>query len=145
MFSKQIAFIESLPALFYEALEESVNEYGYVIKSYVINKQLYEAGEDGNNVRLQGYTRTTIRIKISKGQPADRTTLKDKGKFYLNISVNATTNEIVIKSNVKYDVHLIKKYGKAILIPSIENINDFLRSYVIPRAKEKIKARTGQM
>jgi len=138
MFDKQIQFCDRLPDLFNNAIRDAFQENGFVIKEYITQKQLYDLGEDGNKVRLKGYTRHTIRLKIAKGQPADRTTLKDRGYFYANITVDANNEGFIIHSNVKYDVYLRKKYGKAIYIPSTSNMTEFVNKYVIPSIIEKL-------
>ena len=109
-----------------------------MIKEFIVQKQLYEKGEDGNTVRLKGYTRYTIRMKIAKGQPADRTTLRDRGYFYANITIDANDIGFIVNSNVNYDVYLRKKYGKAIYIPSTNNMTEFVTKYVIPTVRENV-------
>lgn len=138
MFEKQIQFVDELPNIVNQGIREAFEQYGFVIKEYITQKQLYAKGEDGNKIRLKGYTRYTIRLKIAKGQPADRTTLKDKGNFYANITVDANNEGFIINSNVKYDVYLGKIYGKAIYIPTTDNMTEFVTTYVIPIIREKI-------
>lgn len=138
MFEAQIAFVDKLPDIVNAGIRAAFEQHGFVIKEYITQKQLYALGEDGNKVRLKGYTRHTIRLKIAKGQPADRTTLKDRGYFYANITVDANNIGFIVNSNVKYDVHLRKRYGKAIYIPSTDNMEEFTKNYVIPTIREKI-------
>lgn len=137
LFKKQIQFIESFEQKMFNHLRETIEKNRFVIKDYVIKKQLYDKGIDGNEKRLKGYTRTTIRYKISKGQPSDRTTLKDKGDFHASITIEAYNNRFEVSSNVSHSKYLIGIYGKDIMIPSSNNMNDFLRRYFIPSLKQK--------
>jgi len=94
-------------------LRETIDNKSFIIKDYIVRKQLYDKGVDGKEKRLKGYTRTTIRYKISKGQPADRTTLKDKGDFHVSITIDAYPDRFEISSSVSHSKYLIAKYGPA--------------------------------
>ena len=49
--------------------------------------QLYDQGIDSNSHVLPEYTANTKQIKRAKGQPVDRTTLKDTGEFYESFKI----------------------------------------------------------
>jgi len=89
LFEKQIKFIDELEQQLFIQLELTIRSFDFVLKDYVINKQLFREGVDGNNIKLPGYRRTTIRLKIAKGDPVDRTTLRDDGEFYSHIQIDA--------------------------------------------------------
>lgn len=139
LFDEQIKFIESLNVMILTTFEETINEYSEVLKGYIIDKQLYTKGIDGNNKKLKGYSRFTIQIKKSKQQPVDRTTLKDSGDFYISIRVEAFDDRFEISSNVPYDSDLVEKYGRDILKISSENMAEFINTHYLSNLKRKLK------
>lgn len=139
LFEKQIKFIDEVESQLFKQLETTIRSFDFVLKDYVINKQLFREGVDGNNVKLPGYRRTTIRLKIAKGDPVDRTTLRDSGEFYSHIQVDAFSDRFEVSSNVSHDVHIIKRYGKDVLKISNENIQEFMQTYFIPNFRNYVK------
>lgn len=138
LFEKQINFLEQIERDAYNVLQKSIESNGIKIKNYIVDKQLFQKGIDGNTKRLKGYTRTTIRYKISKGQPADRTTLKDDGDFHASITVDSFNDRFEISSDVGHAKYLVKRYGNDILRPTFENMEEFFRLYFIPNLKQMI-------
>lgn len=138
MFSKQIEFVTSFEKLIFTGMMQAVESHGLIIREYIVENQLFEEGIDGNGKRLEGYKRTTIRMKIAKGQPADRTTLRDKGLFHASIEVTATPQYFVVSSNVPYDQYLKRKYGNAILKITNENMREFMFKFFIPTLKQYV-------
>lgn len=138
MFGKQIEFIENFQNVLFEVFKNTINQHNLVLKDFIIEKQLYDKGIDGNEKRLKGYTRQTIRLKIAKGQPADRTTLKDTGEFYASITIDAFNDSFKVESNVSYDKYLIKNYKPAVLKISNSNFKDFAEKYFIPKLKDYV-------
>lgn len=144
IFEKQIAFVNSFEGILNDEIEKAVQSFGFVIKDYVINKQLFRAGVDGTGKKLRGYKRTTIRLKIATGQPSDRTTLRQDGSFYASIQINAYNDSFEVASNVSYDKYLLDPnesylaYGYEAITPSKENMKEFFDKYVIPSFKKTI-------
>lgn len=138
LFSKQIAFVDSLEHTMFEVLRTSIKTNNTIVQNYIIERQLYEKGIDGNEKRLKGYTRATIRYKIANNQPADRTTLKDKGYFHASITIDTFNDRFEISSDVGYAKYLIKRYEKDIMKPSLNNMLQFFDLYFIPQLKNKI-------
>lgn len=138
IFSKQIEFFENFEKILYEVFKQTIEENNLILKDFIIEKQLYDKGIDGNEKRLEGYTRQTIRLKIAKGQPADRTTLKDSGEFHASIEIDAFANQFKVSSNVSYDVHLLKRYKPAIFKISNPNFKQFAEKYFIPKLKKYV-------
>lgn len=137
LFKKQIQFIENLERDFYNSLRDSIERNNLVIVDYIVNKQLYDKGVDGDNKKLRGYKRTTIKYKIRKNQVSDRTTLKDEGLFHASINIDAYDDRFEVSSDVNYAKYLIKRYGKNILKPSTDKMNIFFKKYFIPELKKK--------
>lgn len=136
IFFEQLNFIDEFESKLNEVLKQTINQFGFVLKDFVVNKQLFQKGEDGKGERLPGYRRTTIKIKISKGQPADRTTLHDTEKFVGSITIDAFEDRFEISSNVTYDKYIIKRYGRDVLRVSDENFREFLDNYFLPKLKK---------
>lgn len=105
----------------------------------VIRIQL-DMGLDGFMDEIQPpYAQRTIRVKIKKGQPTDRVTLKDTGKFYSSLYVNFDEGGFRILSNDEKVKYLVARYGQAILRLSNEDLNRFLRLYIRPTLAQKMK------
>ena len=124
-----------------EQLEQTINAFDFVLKDYVINKQLFREGIDGDGERLEGYKRTTIRLKIRKGDPADRTTLRDEGDFHASIQIDAFSDRFEVSSGVGYDKYILKRYGRNVLKITNENFREFMENYFIPNLKQIINGR----
>lgn len=135
LFNRQIKLIEEFEKGIFHVFENTVSSYNYVLKDYVTNKQLFQRGIDGSGKRLEGYARTTIRMKISKGQPVDRTTTVDEGKFHASIFVDAFSDRFEITSNVPHDKFVIKRYGKDVLKITENNMREFMKVYFLPNLK----------
>ena len=82
------------------------------VKEFVIEKnheQLYNYGQDAKGKDLKTYAALggrvygnyTIQQKQLKGQPTDRVTLKDTGKFYDTFKVGVQSEYAEIKANFK--------------------------------------------
>lgn len=145
-FKNLIGFVRDIEdRLIFETAEQVFNQFGFVIKDFIVNKQLFREGIDGTGERITpGYARTTIRIKISKGQPADRVTLRDTGRFVDSITINATSNSLVITSDVIYDKYIFKKYGRDVIRPTAENLIDFIEKFYIPSLRRRVQNQLKQ-
>lgn len=138
IFFEQIAFIDDFQEKLFNTFQDVVNQFGFVIRDFVVNKQLFQKGIDGKGERLPGYQRTTIRIKLGKGQPVDRTTLHDTEKFVGSIVVDAFQDRFEISSNVSYDKYIIRRFGLDILRPTNENFEEFMINFFLPKLKDNV-------
>ena len=138
IFARQIAFIDSLETQFFASLRKSIEANGNFIVDSITQKQLFERGEDGDGKKLLGYTRTTIRIKVAKGQPFDRTTLRDENEFHPSIMIDARDRDFTISSNVTHAQFLVARYGENIMKPSNETMSEFFRLYFLPNIKTEL-------
>lgn len=137
IFSRQKRFIDSFEKTLMEELEQTINSFDFVLKDYVVNKQLFREGIDGDGKRLEGYKRTTIRIKIRKGQPVDRTTLHDEEDFVNSIQIDAFSDRFEVTSDVDHDKYIVKRYGQNVLKITNENFREFMINYFLPNLKKK--------
>lgn len=97
-------------------------------------EQLYKKGIDSTGESIGDYQPFTIDEKIKKGQPYDRVTLKDTGRFYESFRVHFLNNydgEILITAYTATDDggDLIVSWGKDIIGLSEESLSE-LRTFV---------------
>jgi len=135
LFARQLEFVDSLEAKFFQTLKETIQGNSHIITDFIVEQQLFKEGVDGNGNKLKAYQRSTIRYKIRKNQPTDRTTTRDEGDFHASITIDARDDEFEVSSNVTHAKFLIKKYGPDILRPSIENMKEFFDVYYQPKLK----------
>ena len=138
MFNKLRQFVDMLEMQVFKELQDAIKANDLILKNYVIENQLFEQGIDGDGQKLPGYRRTTIRIKISKGQPADRTTLRDSGDFHASIQIKAFSDRFEVESNVPYDEFIIRRYGQKVLKITKENLTEFFNVYFVPNLKRYV-------
>ena len=138
IFGRQISFIEQIEKHLFVELQTTVNDFDHVLKDYITESQLFERGIDGEGEKLPGYARTTIRLKIRKGQPYDRTTLRDTERFHASITVTGTPYYIAITTDVKHAKWLVRRYGLDILSITNENFYQFFTKYFIPNLKKYV-------
>lgn len=141
LFDRQIKFIDELEQTFMAELEKTIRSFDFVLKDFIVNKQLFQQGIDGDGDKLPGYKRTTIRYKLRKGQPVDRTTLHDEENFVASIHIDAKSDHFEVTSDVTYDKYIIKKYGRDVLKVTNENMREFMENYFLPNLKQKINVR----
>lgn len=141
IFNKQKRFIETLEETLLNQLKDSINAFNFVLKDFIVNKQLFREGIDGNGKKLEGYKRTTIRMKIRKGDPADRTTLRDEDNFHTSIRIDGFDDRFEVSSDVNHDKFILKRYGRDVLKITDENFREFMENYFLPNLKSKIDGR----
>lgn len=119
-------------------VRKTFEEYGYVIKEYQTERQLFDKGQDSKGSIIRpAYTPYTIRLKQKKGQPTDRVTWKDTGRLYNSIRVEASENHVEITANVEYAKYLFKKYGDDVLGIQEELLREFADKYLLPNIKKE--------
>ena len=121
------------------SIKQSVQSNDNVIKTLQTDDQMF-MGVNATGLDIRPfYADSTKRIKLSKkpSQPIDRVTLKDTGKFYDSVQVEARDTEFEIKSPISYSVFLTDKY-KDIFGLTTENLQFFTKNYVIPQLNKNI-------
>ena len=121
MFTTQKEFITEIEEGVFEEMNRSITMNGFVLENYIVEKQLFEKGIDGSGQRLEGYARTTIRIKIKKGQPVDRTTLRDDNEFHPSIQIDAFSDRFEVSSDVSHAKWILNRYGRNVMKITKEN------------------------
>ena len=140
IFDDQIRFLrEFKEQTIFEVMQETFSQFDFVVKDYVVNKQLFQEGINGKGIKLPKYAKSTISIKIRKRQPTDRTTLHDTERFVGSITIDTMFDRFEITSNVTYDKYIIERYGLELLEPTNENIRDFLMNFYLPKLKQRVQ------
>ena len=136
------AFKEYLP----EFLEASVRSQEQAIVSAVTDSQLFREGINGLGVKIKDYrpyTLRTIKKKARKGQPTDRVTLRDTGKFHESMFIVFDSEGFYITSNDEKAKWIVKRYGEAIYRLTDQNltriVKNNIREELIKRIKQAIK------
>jgi len=93
----------------------------YIIKLNTID-QLFDDGIDSLGDSLGEYSPFTVELKKIKGQPTDRITLKDTGKFYKTFKIEVKNDSFFINANpIKEDNNLFDDFGNEIVGLTEEN------------------------
>lgn len=130
-FKRKIAEINNVKKRFRKLIDQSVLKNSNIIEDSITEEQLFKEGKDGLGVKLPAYSPKTVFIKKLKGQPFDRTTLKDEGIFHNSIKVKLGKGGILIDSDpIKEDTDLIEVYGEEILFLAEENLTEFRNIYL---------------
>lgn len=138
LFDKIYDHIDKLPQVVNSTLRETINNTE-ALEILVGDRQLFDKGEDGKGKRLKGYARSTISLKKKTGLPHDRTTLKQSGKLRESLQAIGGTDELIMRTDVPYDIFLVKRYGPDIFRPSNPNMRFFLDKFFIPKLKENVR------
>lgn len=126
-----------------DELRDEIIRNKEVILKMITEEQLYNLGIEGRGIEIwsyQPYTASTIRRKHKKGQPYDRVTLKDTGKFYSSLDIQFDNSGFYVTSSDEKANILLKRYGKTIFRLTDENLKILLNDYIKPSLKEKFKA-----
>lgn len=112
-------------------------------KAVLIEQQTggqFDKGQDSQGLQFPQYALSTKVVKRRKGQPTDRVTLKDTGKLYGNIDIQAQTTQAIITANVEYFKYLVTHYDKnTILGIQTEAMKDFLKEFTLPEIEKNFK------
>ncbi len=141
--------IEELIAKIIE-LRDNINDY---IRLEVIEdeaficdmnseNQLFEKGITREGIKINSYvpySKNTIAVKIAKGQPTNRVTLRDTGEFHASFVVYADDTKFFIDAKDWKTNKLGEKYGEEIFGLTDENINELIWEYIYPALMNKVR------
>ncbi len=115
-------------------------------KAVLIEQQTdgqFDKGQDSQGIQfVPKYAFSTKVAKRRKvpSQPTDRVTLRDTGKLYGNIDIQAQTTQAIITANVEYFKYLIAHYdNNTILGIQTEAMKDFLNEFTLPEIEKNFK------
>lgn len=120
--------------------EATIIEFSPELIDINTDEQLYEKGIDSLGQSLQEYTAFTKQIKRQKGQPTDRTTLKDTGDFYDAFKLDSKTFPFGVTSTDPKTEELEFKYGEEIFGLTEENEKEYLTDPIEPALLDKAEA-----
>lgn len=123
----------------FQSIEKALRDEENFILELNTDEQLYKGiSRDGAKISPD-YTPYTISVKQSKGQPTNRVTLKDEGKFYGSFYIEFSETGFEIKAgDVKY-LSLSYKYGDNLLGLSNENLEIVKDLIIKPTIIQKFK------
>lgn len=123
-------------------LEDIILSKEEEIINIVTQEQLFKEGINGKGIKImdyQPYRPSTIKAKIRKGQPTNRVTLRDTGKFYKSMFLVFEPDGFYITSSDDKAKYLIKKYGEEIFRITDSNLTKFLREHIRKELVNRIK------
>lgn len=141
MFGTQKEFVTDLQENLFDQFRQTIDSFDHVLSDFIVEKQLFDKGIDGDGKRLPGYARSTIRLKLRKGQPVDRTTTRDEGDFHASIQVDAFSDRFEVSSDVEHDIWILRRYGRNILKITKENFEDFMITYFLPNFMNHVNSK----
>jgi len=134
---KKIKELEKLKQEVPKQAERIVLKSKERILDLIREDQLFNKGIDGNGKKLIAYKPFTVAVKRLEGQPTDRTTLFNKGKFYDGFDLLYTDqNSIGVFSRDSKTPDLIEKYGKDIFTFTVDNNKIVNEEIVLPQLIE---------
>ena len=120
-------------------IKKAFDKHKGLIVKYNSDKQMYEKGEDSRGLSIRpAYKPITIRIKKRKGQPTDRVTLRDTGRFHKSLKVIPYEEYVEITTDIEYAKYIFKKYGDDVLGIQEELLKEFVVNYVIEELKKEV-------
>jgi hypothetical protein len=87
------------------------------------------------------YAQSTIARKRRKGQPTNRVTLKDTGKFHISLKVDYREKEFELTSDDTKRVYLERKYGRDIYgltDANLQRVIDRLENDLLTELKKRL-------
>lgn len=130
--------VDKIEKSIFPTLRQVITTHSDKIKAYNTQEQLFDKGINSISVRLAKYAESTRKIKIRKGQPTDRTTLKDTGDFYRSFNVISQGDQFIIEASVEYAKYLVNRYGKEIIGVTDMNLAEFVEKYAQPEVEANI-------
>lgn len=132
--------LDGLKELSKSVMRRTFEEQKKLLIKYNADEQMYKLGQDSKGSIIRpAYAPMTIRLKKKKGQPTDRVTLRDTGRFHKTLIVTPKDEYLEISSDVEYAKYLFKRYGNDILGIQQEILKEFTQRYIMPRLNEELK------
>ena len=123
----------------YPTLKDVLNAYSSALKEIQNQDQLYNKGQNSKTISIvPSYAKSTIDYKLKKGQPIDRVTLKDSGKFYDSVVFYANSTSLIIEASAEYTKFLTSKYGIDIFGVQEMEFEKFYDKYIKKELDNKI-------
>ena len=140
---KLIKRLETFQANIPEHVMDIVKENQNDIVKYVTDIQHYMEGIRGSDgavmMSYMPYAESTIKRKISKGQPTDRVTLRDTERLHDETEIIFGADEFEITSPVEYLIWVLRRYGEGVMALSDEHVESIKIAMIRPGMIEKLK------
>jgi hypothetical protein len=134
---------KGIPEIIDKGIQNAVEKYKNELIDYQVNRQWFDAGEkaDGSKITplnkpYKVYSQFTVRLKKPKGQPTDRVTWKDTGRFHSSVRILVLEDRFIIEVDQSRYNDLVKQYGEGGI--GIQDI--YLRQFANDRIIPEIKA-----
>ena len=108
----------------------SFKENEHILIDANVEDQLFEKGIDNKGEKLLPYSPITIKDKKEKGQPTNRTTTRDTGKFHASFFQKVQKLTIEYGATDSKAGEIIERYGDQIYGLTDENLSDFIHTIV---------------
>jgi len=132
-----------IPKLIDKGIQNAVERYKNELIDYQVNRQWFDEGEmaDGTKIKplnkpYKVYSQFTVKKKRSKGQPTDRVTWKDTGRFHASVRILVLEDRFIIEVDPSAYRKLVAQYGEGGI--GIQDI--YLREFANKRIMPEIKA-----
>lgn len=122
-------------------LVQILKDYQSEVEDMNAYEQLFLKGVNASNVDISDYapySPITVDIKMAKGQPYDRVTLRDEGDFHRGFTVNYSPSAFSITSTDSKTQKLMSKYGWDIFGLTAANMEALEWLYIYPDIMEKL-------
>lgn len=132
---EKIEALQTFSDNLFEYIRLEVIDDEAIIADMNVQVQLYEQGVYNTGEPISDkvpYTSTTIQVKLAKGQPTNRVTLKDEGDFHASFRVIADDVSFFIDATDWKASKLAEKYGFDIFGLTDENLNELIWEYIYP-------------
>lgn len=116
-------------------ISEIIADNDWVIIDMNTQDQLYEQGITATGISIadyEPYSDYTVEMKMMKGQPADRVTLRDEGDFHRSFEVETDNEKMMIVASDRKTILLLHRYGEDIMGLTQENIETLERETLMP-------------
>ena len=119
----------------------SVRENEAAVIDMNAEEQLFEKGENRLGVSIadyRPYSPVTIEEKRMRGQPYNRVTLRDTGDFESSFYIRYSGDSFEITASDGKTDYLVRKYGIEIFGLNRDNLDELIRTYMLPFLREKL-------
>lgn len=136
-----ITKLEGVRDTLIETIADTIKMNEGTILELNFGDQLYDEGMDRNGVPLRPpYAPRTIRYKRKKGQPTNRVTLRDTGRFHESFYIEYRPDSFLINAKDAVTPHLKERYGPAILGLADQSVEYVIDELITPALQENIKS-----
>jgi len=147
-FDKKIKQLKLIEKNLDKFVGQSALRHGNLLEDAITEDQLFDKGEDGLGNPLGEYSdftklfKTTIAGQLGRSTRVDHITLRDTGEFHESVKVKVSNKGVIeiVSEPQKEDTNLLDEFGKEILFVNAENLNNFIRPFLLDDLRKDIRA-----